>query len=57
MNPRRRRKNEYIMWPNGPTIELPDGFHWDIARQEVVKDDGSWRGGLKAYLNYQHNIA
>lgn len=45
------------MWPNGPTIELPDEYHWDVTSQEVVKNDLSWRGNLQAFWNYttQHN--
>jgi hypothetical protein len=45
---------EYRMWPNGPTIELPDEYHWDSIKQEVVRNDHSWRGDLLAFWKLQH---
>jgi hypothetical protein len=48
------KKNEYLMWPNGPTIELPEGYYWDIAAQEVVTNDKTWRGGLMDFWKRQH---
>ena len=50
------KKNEYRMWPNGPTIELPAGYHWDAATQEVVKNDLTWRGGLIALWRLQQGF-
>jgi hypothetical protein len=48
------KKNEYLMWPNGPTIELPREYHWDSIKQEVVKNDHSWRGDLLAFWKLRH---
>jgi hypothetical protein len=48
------KKNEYLMWPNGPTIELPAEYHWDAAAQEIVKNDLTWRGDLMAFWKLQH---
>jgi hypothetical protein len=48
------KKNEYLMWPNGPTIELPAEFHWNAATQEVVKNDLTWRGDLPAFWKLHH---
>jgi len=48
------KKNEYRMWPNGPPIELPAEYHWDSIKQEVVKNDLSWRGDLLAFRKLQH---
>ena len=43
------KKNEYRMWPNGPTIELPRDYHFEAATQENVKNDLTWRGNLAAW--------
>jgi hypothetical protein len=50
----RRKKNEYRMWPNGPTIVLPDDYHFDSATQEIVANDLSWRGDLMAWWKRCH---
>lgn len=47
------KPNEYRMWPNGPTIELPAGYYWDASAQEVVKNDLTWRGDLMALWRLQ----
>jgi hypothetical protein len=47
-------KTKYLMWQNGPTLELPAAYHWDAATQEVVKNDLSWRGDLQAFWRHQH---
>ena len=45
----KKRKNEYRMWANGPTIELPDEYHWDAETQHVVMNDLTWRGSLMEF--------
>jgi hypothetical protein len=50
------KKNEYFMWPNGPTILLPSEFHWDAVTREVVKNDLSWRGDLMAFWKLQNHL-
>lgn len=44
----------YRMWPNGPTLELPDDYHWDPEKKEIVKNDGSWHGDLLQFFHHQH---
>lgn len=39
-------KKTYKMWNNGPDIVLPDGYYWSADTQEVIKNDGTWRGSL-----------
>jgi hypothetical protein len=53
----KKSKNEYLMWANGPLIELPDEYYWDIAAQEVVMNDLTWRGDLAAFWSRQQDEA
>lgn len=48
-----KKKNVFLMWPNGPDIELPWGYHWDIGTQQVVMNDGSWRGKIIDFYHHQ----
>lgn len=55
-----KRKNKFIMWPKGPELELPWGYHWDIGTQQVVMDeqlDGfAWRGSLSEFFDHQKSL-
>lgn len=48
-----KKKNEYLMYPNGPTITLPAEYHWDASAKEVVRNDLTWRGDLMAFWRHQ----
>jgi hypothetical protein len=50
----KKKKNQYLMWVDGPMIELPDECYWDIAAQEVVMNDLTWHGDLSAFWLRRH---
>lgn len=48
-----KKKNKFLMWPNGPELELPWGYHWDIGTQQVVMNDKTWRGSILEFYYHQ----
>lgn len=50
-----KKKNTFLMWPNGPDLELPWGYYWDIENQQVVRNDKEWRGDLVEFWQHQRS--